>query len=103
MAGSPIGRLRPRLAATLLRAEPLEAVQTELSLLAPAGHTEPDANSIPQDQPEERAGAHYQVTSWALVDEASLSSKLASQFECQLAIPGTGYERRQSLTLRRGK
>lgn len=94
VAGSAIGRLRPRLAATLLRAEPLEGAHTQTSLVGPDGA---DSNSILDER------ATFDATSWALVDEASLSSKLASQFECQLSIEGTGYERRQALTLRRGK
>lgn len=45
----------------------------------------------------------YEISTWALVDEATLSSKVVSQFECLLSIDGTGYEQRQSLALQRGK
>lgn len=45
----------------------------------------------------------YEITAWVLVDEASLSSNLVTQFECHLSIEGTNYEQRQSLALQRGK
>lgn len=90
-------RLRPRLAATLLRPEPLEGAHTQLSLVVPVR----TADNELQEPHQTTLG--YDILVWALVDEASLSSNLASQFECQLAIEGTGYERRQSLTLQRGK
>lgn len=48
------------------------------------------------------AGA-YEISAWALVDEASLSANLVSQFECVLSIEGTQHEQRQSLALQKGE
>ena len=45
----------------------------------------------------------YSISTWALIDEATLSSNVVSQFECVLLIEGTNYEQRQSLALQRGK
>lgn len=45
----------------------------------------------------------YEASSWALVDESSLSSSVVTQFECLLSIEGTNYQVRQSLALQRGK
>lgn len=45
----------------------------------------------------------YSISTWALIDEATLSSNVVSQFECLLLIDGTNYEQRQSLALQRGK
>lgn len=123
---------RPRLAATLLRQELIAGAQTRLSV-APAGQQadlqdrllgEPTLMSAtgralaptaarhsiefqPQQQQElqqqQPQHAAFEISSWALVDEASLSSNVVTQFECVLAIEGANYEQRQSLALQRGK
>lgn len=141
---------RPRLAATLLRQEPIPGTQTQITvglvrqqqqqpqqvgdfnLPPPNLSTHPgeltdlpnditpiDATSFtnsnnnwPTQQPpsgdsnlftQNYQPIVYEISSWALIDEASLSSKVVSQFECLLAIEGTGYEQRQTLALQRGK
>lgn len=140
---------RPKLAATLLRQEPLTGTQTQLTLnfahtkqplhlinnenhqtgaylerATRIGHlAEPMisaafdsgteiGNDISAEQITATNQQHqandlslvYGISSWALVDELSLSSNVITQFECLLVIDGVvGYEQRQSLALQRGK
>lgn len=84
---------RPRLAATLLRQEPVPGTQTQLSARPWPG--EPGSGAPP-------AGA-YEIGAWALVEESSLSANLVTQFECVLSLEGANYEQRQSLALQKGE
>lgn len=114
---------RPKLAATLLRQEPIAGTQTQL-LVRPVARqhaakpetdsdlamAEPNDITMRQHKPSGESGGAinqqalvYEISTWALVDEASLSSNVVSQFECLLSIEGTGYEQRHSLALQRGK
>lgn len=120
---------RPRLAATLLRQEPIAGVQTQL-LVGPIARQQPLINARPETdsdlslaepneimrQPASETAESqilaynptnqpvaYEISAWALVDEATLSSNVVTQFECLLSIEGTGYEQRHSLALQRGK
>lgn len=123
----PVAR-RPRLAATSLRQEPIAGSQTQL-LVKPVARSQhsakPETDSdLSLAEPNEitkylgesqqsasgtATGANqqptvvYEISSWALIDEASLSSNVVTQFECLLSIEGTGYEQRHSLALQRGK
>jgi len=120
---------RPKLAATLLRQEPIPGTQTQLLVNARRGPKQPDSSQElkpdltpvdsvqPLDLPAspERTTTNrqqselgqqpsvYEISAWALVDELSLSSNVVTQFECLLTIEGTSYEQRQSLALQRGK
>lgn len=54
-------------------------------------------------QPPQQPVPVYDASAWALVDDATLQANSGTQFECVVAIEGTGYEQRQSVTLRKGK
>lgn len=127
---------RSKLAATLLRQEPLPGTQTQLTLNlihqpatkqplhlinngvvednlqgSTATSLEVGSNDIflnnnnnDNNQQANDLSLVYGISSWALVDESSLSSNVITQFECLLVVDGaTGYEQRQSLALQRGK
>lgn len=114
---------RPRLAATVLRQEPLVGTQTQLTVSARRGQAEPsrqvgDSNEISTsepavvelepaerkaDEPVALSSPAYQIAAWALVEESSLNGNVATQFECLLSLEGAHYEQRQSLALQKGE
>jgi hypothetical protein len=55
------------------------------------------------EQQKTSPASPYEISAWALIDEASLSSNLVTQFECVLTFEGVNYEQRQSLALQKGK
>lgn len=120
---------RPRLAAASLRQEPIADTKTHLTLsygragslsaatsqAASKFELENDANEINHFSSMQDLGStelrpsSYEISSWALVDEASLSSYVVTQFECLLSIDGLDQLRephlqpRLSLALQKGK
>lgn len=109
---------RPKLAATLLRQEPVPGTETRITLNAVqlTASDSSDANNditpvgasrVSDTRQEQTSRADqpsvFEISSWALVDESTLSVNVVSQFECLLTIEGTTYEQRQSLSLQRGK
>lgn len=127
----PLGG-RPKLAATSLRQEPIADTKTHLTLsyaraglgLLPSSKVELDSDTndinhfaLPPSSSEEESTelrpSFYDISSWALIDEASLSSYVVTQFECLLSIDGLDQirdqqqqqqqQQRLSLALQKGK
>lgn len=94
---------RPRLAATLLRQEPILEAQVEVGLASDHHHHQSAADDD-DEPPELAADLGYRATTWTTIDESSLSSNAVTQFECLLQLEGiANFERRQALALQRGE